>query len=159
MKTLPALLVCLMFTAQAQTRTIYKSFEDTLFVPGDLIMAPRIDFPLYQCNFYPEFKDSILVIARFLKQHPAFKVEIGAHKENQGSRKANFSITRCRANAILNFLSKEAGVPRRNLVAKAYGASVPLVSDKEIREAKQPHEAPALHARNRRIEVKILKTK
>jgi hypothetical protein len=72
--TLIITIISLNVHAQTVTRH-YKTFKDSSYKAGDIILAPEIAFALGSCGVIPPSKDSVKVIAEFLKKHPAFKIE------------------------------------------------------------------------------------
>ncbi len=83
---------------------------------------------------------------RFLKDNPFLRVEIGGHTDWIASDSYNIELSHRRANAVRNYLIKHGVSPSR-LIAKGYGESMPIASNKT-------DEGRAL---NRRIELKILR--
>lgn len=134
----------------------YKLFTDTAFKTGDIIVAPEIYFQLGNCGIIPEHKDSVKIIADFITKHPSFKIEIGVHTDTRGKKDANIKLAECRAKSVLDCLTIELLLPIDNFTAKGYGSSQPRVSDDEIKRARCLH--CDLHRKNRRVEIKILKT-
>ena len=142
----------------------YKKFTDTAFNVGDIIKPPRISFLIGHCDIMAFSNDSIKVIADFIKKHPSFKVEIGVHSDNRGNTEANLKLSECRAMSIFDYLTKELRIPFNNFVTKGYGGTDLLISDETIKKLKNETEeekehVDSIHAKNRRVEIKILKTK
>lgn len=57
---------------------------------------------------------------------------IAAHSDNQGSERENEDLTRRRANAIRQFWQNEFQIADKQLLVKAYGAHVPMVSNETV---------------------------
>ncbi|HEU4699077.1 MAG TPA: OmpA family protein [Gemmatimonadales bacterium] len=86
-------------------------------------------------------------VAAALKAQPTLMVEIGGHTDNSGPAAANQHLSLLRAEAVRSALMRR-GIPGRRMVARGYGATVPLV----------PGDDAAARARNRRVEIKPLGT-
>lgn len=87
--------------------------------------------------------DRVAQAINFLPKQKHF--EIGAHTDDQGTRKNNRSLSARRASAVRKYLMIR-GVSANRLVANGYGEGSPLVPNKSI-EARR---------KNRRIELKII---
>jgi outer membrane protein OmpA-like peptidoglycan-associated protein len=83
-------------------------------------------------------------LAQVLLADPELRIEIAAHTDNTGTSAANFHLTNLQAEAVKNYLVTR-GVPFQQVVARGYGATVPLT----------PDTTPRGRAANRRIEVRI----
>lgn len=82
-------------------------------------------------------------LVRILLADPALRVEIAAHTDNTGTAAANLHITNLQAEAVKNYLVTK-GVPFQQVVARGFGATVPLT----------PDTTPRGRAANRRVEVR-----
>jgi len=94
----------------------------------------------------PAAADIIKGLAAIAATCPAEKLEIGGHTDNIGSEPYNQALSERRAVAVMHALG-EAGVAADRLSAVGYGETVP-VGDNGTDEGR---------ARNRRIEIKIVK--
>jgi outer membrane protein OmpA-like peptidoglycan-associated protein len=135
----------------------YKALSYSTYEIGDRILTPQIDFlQAGGTRILPQSYDSVKVIANFLWQHPNIHVEIGVHTDSRGSIDYNLELSMLRANTIKYLLVDKFGINPNRIAIKAYGESDPLVPDEKIQESQNKEEKEALHARNRRIEMKIL---
>jgi len=83
-----------------------------------------------------------------LQQNPKLKLEFSGHTDADGEEAANLSLSKKRAEAVIAWLKgRRAAVD--NLVAKGYGESKPIASNKTA-EGKEL---------NRRLEIKVLTEK
>ena len=84
-------------------------------------------------------------IADILLADTSLVVEIGAHTDNSVARADAEHLTALQADAVVRYLAQK-GVPGQRLVAKGYGATMPLSSDN----------TPSGRIRNRRVEIRRL---
>ena len=134
-----------------------KTFTDTIFQVGDVLEAPAIFFG---CTWGPGMFNHVdstaKQIADFLIKHPTFKIEIACHSDTRGDTKANYLITQSKADDCKQELVEKYKIKPDKIVAKGYGETQPLISDKTIKSAKTKEEKEALHNKNMRTNVKIL---
>ena len=76
---------------------------------------------------------------------PAMHLEVGGHTDSIGPEASNQSLSKRRAASVIAYLVAK-GIAADRLVAKGYGASVPLVANDNAENM----------ARNRRIEFKVI---
>jgi len=101
------------------------------------------DFDRYELKSesYPELNR----LAKVLKQNPGMKVEIAGHTDDVGTEEYNLTLSRNRAQAVVDYLVS-AGCERANLLPTGYGESRPVASN-------QTEEGRAL---NRRVEFRFV---
>lgn len=85
-------------------------------------------------------------VARFLKDNPAIRVEIGGHTDNVGAATYNLQLSQKRAQSVASYLVSQ-GVGSSRIVQKGYGSQQPV----------RPNDSEENRQANRRIEFKILK--
>ena len=150
-------LLSLVLKTQGQNN--YKSFSDTLFSIGDKIITPKIYFDVGTgWTIVSECRDSVALIADFLKRHPKFQVEIGVFADNQGNKPGNQKITEHRAARTKDYLITEFKIDSTRIKSVGYGSSFFIIPEIKIKTSKTETERNLLHAINRRTEVKILST-
>lgn len=91
-------------------------------------------------------------MATYLKANATLRLEIAAHTDGIGSAKFNQQLSQARADACVAYLVN-AGVEASRLIARGYGATMPLEKEKD----KKGKDLPAAREKNRRVEFKILK--
>jgi outer membrane protein OmpA-like peptidoglycan-associated protein len=85
-------------------------------------------------------------VATILLADKSLRVEIGAHTDSRsGSPAENLRLTALQAEAVRDYLVVK-GIPYQQLLARGYGASVPLT----------PDTTPRGVAANRRVEIKLI---
>ena len=87
-------------------------------------------------------------MADWLKKHKKIKVEIGVHYDSEQLKYRSFSCFSCdRADAIRGYLI-EAGVKPKQLIAKGYGSSQPIIACDPCTKEE--------YMTNSRLEVKVM---
>jgi outer membrane protein OmpA-like peptidoglycan-associated protein len=81
-----------------------------------------------------------------MRQNQNMMVEIGGHTDSYGTRDYNLFLSRKRAEAVKDFLTKK-GIDARRIKAVGYGKSKPLASNDDEDEGREL---------NRRVEFKVL---
>ncbi len=106
-------------------------------------------------NIYFEFNSAELnsasalelnTIVTLLQKNPQITIEISAHTDDVGSDDYNNGLSQKRANSVVKYLS-EKKIPVKQLVAKGYGKTSPVV----------PNDSDENRAMNRRVELLVLK--
>ncbi len=112
----------------------------------EIKIKQQIQFALDSAVILPESNGLMTEIADTLIKNPRIKrVEIQGHTDNSGTPEHNKILSDNRANAVRDWLTSH-GVGSDRLIAKGYGQDKPLV----------PNVTPAMKARNRRVQFKIL---
>ncbi|MGB4771712.1 MAG: OmpA family protein [Chitinophagaceae bacterium] len=91
----------------------------------------------------PESAPTLTSIAEYLKQHPSIKVFVVGHTDNTGAYAKNQSLSRDRANAVVNELVTKYGVSKGQLIAEGVSSLSPMASN-NTEEGR---------AKNRRVEI------
>ena len=119
------------------TVTVPKAGEVTAGIIPNVGFVPRT--ARLQASSYVAL-DSV---ADLLRADEKLRVEIGAHTDNSGSASDDLRITALQAEAVRDYLVVK-GVSYQQIVARGYGASVPLT----------PDTTPRGRAANRRVEIR-----
>ncbi len=86
-------------------------------------------------------------IGTILIQWPRLRIEVGGHCDARGSDAYNLDLSQKRAQAVLDYIEhKFPQIASAQYVAKGYGESVPVASNKTVEGM----------AKNRRVEFKVL---
>ena len=113
--------------------------------PGSKIVLRNVFFDVNSATLKPESYPELNRLAEILKRYPGIVVEISGHTDNTGSFKYNMKLSQRRAESVVMYLISQ-GVPSSALVAKGYGPTQPVASNKTAEG----------RAQNRRVEAKIL---
>lgn len=82
---------------------------------------------------------------KFIKQYPGQKIMIAGHTDSVGAAGYNKQLSQRRADAVKNYLVKEAGLNGKKLVTKGFGEDKPLASN----------DTAAGRQQNRRVELSV----
>jgi OOP family OmpA-OmpF porin len=91
----------------------------------------------------PNSKATLDQMAKLLKSHPSLKVFIVGHTDNAGSLAHNMDLSRRRAEAVVQALSREYGIAAARLIPEGVGPLAPVASN---------HSSDG-RAKNRRVEL------
>lgn len=89
----------------------------------------NIFFDLDKHTLKATSKAELKELSAFLQQHPSVAIEVQGHTDNQGSKSYNQQLSRKRAKAVYNYLTKKAGISRERLTYKGYGQSQPIAAN------------------------------
>lgn len=95
-------------------------------------------------------KEVLNKVVVVMKANSALKVEIGAHTDSKGSAEDNLRLSASRAKTVMEYLVA-AGIGANRLVCKGYGETELLNGCSDTKPCSEME-----HARNRRIEFKII---
>ena len=86
---------------------------------GDL----RVTFPFDSAEITPEARQTLDVLAEALMDDrlTADRFEIAGHTDGVGNENYNASLSERRAQAVVNYLSDNYGIPRDRLLGRGYG--------------------------------------
>lgn len=129
---------------------------DTSFSVGDVYTPDSgIYFDYDKAVIRQKSYYQLKLVADFLHKHPDIIIEVGGHSDSRGSDMYSTCLTCKRARSIKQYLL-DNGVPEDRLIDKGYGEDRLLISDAEIAKLKTDREKEEAHAKNRRIEFKII---
>lgn len=139
------------------------------------IKIENVFYVFAKCDLKPESFVELDKLIETLNDNPTITIELSAHTDFRGSNAANDTLSRCRAENVVNYLISK-GIAADRLVAKGYGESRPATVDTtsaERYEFLQPgdvltesfikrlatvEEQEVANQMNRRTEFKVLKT-
>lgn len=102
----------------------------------------------------------ILAIAAYMQKHPTYVFELGYHRDCRGSKYSSRDLSQSRAKAICDRLI-ELGISSDRLIPKGFGETTPVSVDGIVYNCEyimkfSPPEQEAMHAKNRRVELRII---
>ncbi len=109
------------------------------------VVLQHVYFKTNRSDLADSSRAELITLAELLRENPKLIVEIGGHTDNVGAASDNLSLSKRRAESVVQFLT-EQGIPKARLQAKGYGSSQPI-SENNTAEGR---------AKNRRSEMKIL---
>ena len=133
--------------------------SDTSFKIGQKYELKEMRFYLHGNDRIPkECKPELDSVVKFLQNHAQLTVEISTHTDSRGKDSSNIVISQMRAEWLRNYIVKQ-GIDPNKIIAKGYGESEPIISEKEIYMYRETDKDKfnQLHQRNRRSELKIVK--
>lgn len=152
-------LFCNFIFSQSTDSRYTKTLNDSVFVVGDIILAPRIEFDFDKASVRPNSKDSVKMIVDFLIRNPFLIVEISTHTDCRGNDNFNQILSLRRTQSVLDLILAVDSdtIFFERIIAIGKGESEPIYSEKFIVEStddvvliEQYHQA------NRRVEIKII---
>ncbi len=130
--------------------TEYKEMTKDLFlVPievGQIVQLNNLFFVQSKSDILPESEKELDRLYALLVENPDMEIELKGHTDNQGYFKANMELSEKRAEAVMNYLM-DRGISKKRISSKGYGPTQPLY----------PNTSLEMRAKNRRVEVEILK--
>lgn len=114
-------------------------------------------------NLYFDFDSDVIkdesrpvlqLLLTFLNKNTTINMEIMGHTDSRGSDEHNLDLSQRRAEAVMNWLVANE-IQEKRLTAKGYGETKPVLPN----ENPDGSDNPENRAKNRRTEVKIIKTK
>lgn len=120
---------------------IEESQYETKITMGSGIL---FDFNSYQLK--PEAMKLLDTVYGLLSGMEYRKVVVEGHTDNVGSEKYNLKLSKERAQSVANYLIAK-GIPKEKITVIGYGETKPLY----------PNDTPEHRAKNRRVEIKVLK--
>ncbi len=82
-------------------------------------------------------------LIQFLKEHPDAQVIIEGHTDDRASSEYNMMLSLARANSVMNYLVKHAGLSPDQIVVQGFGETKPIV----------PNTSEENRQKNRRVEI------
>ncbi len=127
----------------------YEEVEKNLYLTkmqvGEVIVLNNVFFDRASSQLkstsYPELDRLI----KIMKDNPKMRIELRGHTDNRGDPQKLMKLSEDRVNAVKNYLIKH-GISSSRIETKAFGGSKPI----------NKNDTEAEHAKNRRVEFKIL---
>ncbi len=125
---------------------VRRTIEMRKLEMGVVSILRNLYFDFDRATFKQESYDELNKLERMMAQNPNLKVEISGHTDNVGSKSYNQLLSRKRAEAVKDFLTKK-GIDARRISVVGYGETRPLASNDDDKEGREL---------NRRVEFKVL---
>jgi len=109
-------------------------------------IANEVNFITNKADLTVPSKYKLNELLTILLENPDLKIIISGHTDDVGNAESNFVLSEKRANSVLNYLA-EKGIAKNRMTALAFGEE--QLKANEISEESR--------AKNRRVEIKILK--
>jgi outer membrane protein OmpA-like peptidoglycan-associated protein len=119
---------------------------------GSKIILRNLSFEDGKATLKKESSAELNRVFQLLAKNPKLTIEIGGYSDSQST---NPQIWELRAKEVMDYLVTE-GIPRERIQARGYGKSNPIYTDQQIAEMKSKKEKDAAHAKNRRVEIKVV---
>lgn len=132
--------------ASTDKQTLQKKIEMTRLSVGVTKVLRNIYFDFDRATFKTESYTELNKLENMLRQNSRVKVEIGGHTDGIGNNAYNIFLSRKRAEAVKDYLTKK-GIDARRVKAVGYGKSKPLASNDDEDDGREL---------NRRVEFKVL---
>lgn len=112
---------------------------------GQMVVLQHIYFDVDKFTLRPESETELNHIVKLLKEQPSLRVRVHGHTDNTGTPEHNRILSEQRAEAVLNYLTKQ-GIARNRLESEGHGDALPL-GDNETESGRQE---------NRRTEIEFM---
>ncbi len=132
--------------ATEEPRTVNRTVEMRKLLERVSGVLRNIYFDFDKATFKTESYAELNLLENMMRSNPGMSVEIGGHTDAIGTRDYNMYLSRKRAEAVKDFLTKK-GIDARRIKAVGYGKTRPLASNDDELEGRQL---------NRRVEFKVL---
>ena len=130
----------------AANQSYKKPFKvDIQFQPAKTFILEDVNYETGKAILKPESYPALDELVALLVRKDDERIEIGGHTDNVGKPAKNQLLSMDRAKSVMAYVISK-GIDPNRLVAKGYGQTVPIASNKTA----------AGKAQNRRTEVKIL---
>ncbi len=132
--------------ASEEEKTVNRTVEMRKLAERVTGILRNIYFDFDKATFKTESYTELNMLENMMRSNPGMSVEIAGHTDAIGTKNYNMYLSRKRAEAVKDFLTKK-GIDARRIKAVGYGKSKPLASNDDELEGRQL---------NRRVEFKVL---
>jgi outer membrane protein OmpA-like peptidoglycan-associated protein len=132
--------------AGEEEKTVTRTVEMRKLAERVTGILRNIYFDFDKWSFKTESYSELNMLENMLRSNPGMSVEIGGHTDAVGTKNYNLFLSRKRAEAVKDFLTKK-GIDARRVKAVGYGKSRPLASNDDEQEGREL---------NRRVEFKVV---
>lgn len=132
--------------ASEQAKLLTRTVELRKIQTGVVSILRNIYFDFDKATFQQESFVELNKLERMMSQNPNMKVEIAGHTDYVGTAAYNMTLSKRRAEAVKDFLTKK-GIDSRRITALGFGKTRPLVSNDDEEGGREL---------NRRVEFKVI---
>jgi outer membrane protein OmpA-like peptidoglycan-associated protein len=132
--------------ASTEEKTVSRTVEMRKLNVNVTGVLRNIYFDFDKATFKTESYTELNKLEAMLRENSSISVEIGGHTDAVGTKAYNLYLSRKRAEAVKDFLTKK-GIDARRVKAVGYGKTKPLVSNDDEQEGREI---------NRRVEFTVL---
>lgn len=132
--------------ATTEEKTVTRTVELTKLAVNVTGVLRNIYFDFDKATFKTASYNELNKLEAMLRQNNSITVEISGHTDAVGTKAYNMYLSRKRAEAVKDFLTKK-GIDARRIKAVGYGKTRPLVSNDDEQDGREL---------NRRVEFKVL---
>jgi outer membrane protein OmpA-like peptidoglycan-associated protein len=129
-----------MIVAEEAKKQKEQTPKTSAFDKAALAKFVKVYFDAGKSDLKPQYNAELDNIMTLLNKYPDLGIEISGFASAEGSEELNRELSNKRAIAVLDYVNHK-GIVRRRIVAKGYGASKDLATNKE---------------EGRRVEVKVI---
>ncbi len=113
-----------------------------------IVINEKVQFELDSAKILEVSHSLLNEVAKVIKENPQIKeILIEGHASSEGSDSHNLSLSDRRAKAVMQYLTRRAGIDKKMLQAKGYGETKPIASN-DTEDGRE---------QNRRVEFTITK--
>lgn len=118
----------------------------TLTPRGETVILNNLIFARGKAGIDPKSYSELDEVAQMMKENSRIEIQLEGHTDNVGSPKANLKLSEERVEAVKKYLVAQ-GVNKNRIRTQAFGGTQPLRNEM----------TPEARAKNRRVEMRILK--
>ena len=133
--------------ASTEEKTVDRTIELRKISVGATSVMRNLYFDFNKATFETGSYTELNKLEAMMRSNPDMQVEIGGHTDAVGTKAYNIFLSRKRAEAVKDYLTKK-GIDARRIKATGYGKSKPLASNDDEEEGREL---------NRRVEFTVLK--
>jgi outer membrane protein OmpA-like peptidoglycan-associated protein len=127
----------------------YQEIKRNLFLTkaevGKIIVLNNVFFKQASSQMYETSYPELDRIVKIMKDNPRMKIELRGHTDNRGNPQKLMKLSEDRVKVVKDYLVSK-GIASNRITTKAFGGTKPI----------NRNNSEAEHARNRRVEFKIL---
>ncbi len=132
--------------ATTKEKTISRTIEMRKLVVGVSSILHNIYFDFDKATFTTEAYTELNKLENMMRQNEGMIIELAGHTDAVGTKAYNLFLSKKRAEAVKDYLTKK-GIDPRRIQAVGYGKNKPLASNDDEDEGREL---------NRRVEFKVL---